>query len=190
MLRGLSKRARAHAAPATRNRCAKECPRGRSLAFPAGNVTFLPGIFAVCSDVSRYYEDHREWAKTSSNVHKHSFFPFLLFFYIYRVFRNLWDPLRGLVVRIKIMGKKSCKYMSYLSSFMRYNEFSVLNDMTTLHSKTSLHASCHSSRYSLYRSWCFSNLSEAMPYSISWHFSIFDRCCVYNRFEMFPRMKI
>ena len=33
---------------------------------------------------------------------------------IYRVFRNLWDPLR-----------ESYKYMPYLSSFMRYNEFSV-----------------------------------------------------------------
>ena len=30
--------------------------------------------------------------------------------------------------------------------------------MITLHLKTSLHASCHWSGYSLYRSWCFSNL--------------------------------
>ena len=42
------------------------------------------------------------------------------------MFRNLWDPLRELSVRLKIMIKKSYKYISYLSSFMRYNEFSVL----------------------------------------------------------------
>ena len=45
---------------------------------------------------------------------------------IYRVFRNLWE----LIVRLKIMKKKSYKYMSYLSSFVRYNEFSVLITFT------------------------------------------------------------
>ena len=34
-----------------------------------------------------------------------------------------WDPLRELIARLKVMKKKSRKYMSYLSSFMRYNEF-------------------------------------------------------------------
>ena len=42
---------------------------------------------------------------------------------LHRVFRNLWDSLRELIVRLKITKKKSYKYMSYLSSFMRYNEF-------------------------------------------------------------------
>ena len=50
--------------------------------------------------------------------------------YIYRVFRNLWDPFRELTVRLKIMKKKSYKYTSYLSSFMRCNEFSVLITFT------------------------------------------------------------
>ena len=50
--------------------------------------------------------------------------------YIYRVFRNLWDPFRELIVRLKIMKKKSYKYMSYLSSFIRYNEFFVLITFT------------------------------------------------------------
>ena len=49
---------------------------------------------------------------------------------LYRVFRNLWHSLRELIVRLKVMKKKSDKYMSYLSSFMRYNEFSVLITIT------------------------------------------------------------
>ena len=49
---------------------------------------------------------------------------------IYRVFRNLWDPLRELILCLKIMKKSQCKYMPYLSSFMRYNESSVLITFT------------------------------------------------------------
>ena len=52
-------------------------------------------------------------------------------------------------------------------------------ETTTLHLKTSMHASCHSSGYSLCHSWCFSNL--LCP--ISWYFSMFNRCCAYNRFS-------
>ena len=49
---------------------------------------------------------------------------------VYRVFRNLWHPLRELIVRLKLMKKESHKYMSCLSSFMRRNEFSVLITFT------------------------------------------------------------
>ena len=70
--------------------------------------------------------------------------------------------------------KKSCKYMSYLSSFMRYNELSVLitftkdarNDHLPLEDKPARVLS-FIWLLSLYRSWCFSNLSEALLYSIS-----------------------
>ena len=41
---------------------------------------------------------------------------------LHRVFRNLWDPQD---CTPKNNEKKSCKCMSYLSSFMRCNEFSV-----------------------------------------------------------------
>ena len=68
--------------------------------------------------------------------------------------------------------KKSYKYISYLSSFMRYNEFSILiiftkdaqNDHLVFEDKP---VRVLSSGYSLYHSWCFSNLSEALLYSIS-----------------------
>ena len=67
---------------------AKECPRGRSFAFPAGNVTFLPGIFAVCSDVSRYYEENeRKHPRTFTNIR---FFPpfFFFFFFFFLIFQQ------------------------------------------------------------------------------------------------------
>ena len=68
--------------------------------------------------------------------------------------------------------KKSYKYMSYLSSFMRYNELSVLitftkdarNDHLAFEDKP---ARVLSFIWLLYHSWCFSNLSEALLYSIS-----------------------
>ena len=49
---------------------------------------------------------------------------------LYRVFRDLWHPLVGADCTSKNNGKKSYKYMSYLSWFMRYNEFSVLITFT------------------------------------------------------------
>ena len=92
---------------------------------------------------------------------------------LYRVFRNLWDPLRQLIVRLKIMKKchiNICPICRRLWNRMNSLFWLLLQKMleiTTLHLKTSLHASCHPSGYSLYRSWCFSNLSEALLYSIS-----------------------
>ena len=70
--------------------------------------------------------------------------------------------------------KKSYKYMSYLSSYMRYNEFSVLITFTKDARNDHLAFEDKPARVlsliwllSLYRSWCFSNLSEALLYSIS-----------------------
>ena len=86
------------------------------------------------------------------------------------MFRYLWE----LIVHLKIMKKKSDKYMSHLSSFMRYNEFSVLTTFTKDPRNDHLAFEDQPARVlsfiwllSLYRSWCFSNLSEALLYSIS-----------------------
>ena len=90
-------------------------------------------------------------------------------FDIYRVFRNLWELI------LKIMRKKkSYKCVSCLSSFIRCNEFSVLITFTKDARSDHLAFEDEPARVlsfiwllSLYRSWCFPNLSEALLYSIS-----------------------
>ena len=57
--------------------------------------------------------------------------------------------------------KKSCKYMSYLSSFMRYNEFSALITFTKDARNDHLAFEDKPARV-LSLICCFSNLSEAL----------------------------
>ena len=100
------------------------------------------------------------------------------------VFCNLWDPLRELIVRLKVMEKSHINICPILSLFMRYNEFSVFYYFYKRCSKWPpciwRQACTHLVTLSIVPG--FSNLSEALLYSISQYFSMFNRCCVHDRF--------
>ena len=105
-------------------------PTGRSLrdrnSPPSCNIKVAKSCPPTCE-----FQPVVRWLRGGGNAPPSTCFAKTSASGIYRVFRNLRDPLRELIVMLpRNNEKKSYKYMCHLSSFMRCNEFSVLITFT------------------------------------------------------------